>query len=253
MSRYQSYMICTAPRSGSTLLCSLLAATGVAGRPDSHFHRPSLADWQEAHGITPDAAAPERDILQAVVRAAIAEGSGDTGMFGLRMQRHSFDYFMASLAVLHPGLPDDVARIRAAFGHTLFIHLTRRDKVEQAVSLTRASQTGLWHVAPDGAELERLAPHREPAYDAEAIRAGVAEMTAADRDWEAWFAREGITPHRITYDALSADPAGTLGALLDRLVPGRDAARDVGPGTRKLADATSADWVARFRAENGLT
>src|SRR3954467_13591327 len=32
-----SYLVCATPRSGSTLLCELLAATGVAGRPAEHF------------------------------------------------------------------------------------------------------------------------------------------------------------------------------------------------------------------------
>ncbi|MEO1275711.1 MAG: Stf0 family sulfotransferase [Pseudomonadota bacterium] len=47
----RSYVICTAPRSGSTLLCHLLRATGVAGWPGSHFHRPSLTGWLDAYGL----------------------------------------------------------------------------------------------------------------------------------------------------------------------------------------------------------
>lgn len=29
----EAYVICTAPRSGSTLLCRMLGATGIAGQP----------------------------------------------------------------------------------------------------------------------------------------------------------------------------------------------------------------------------
>ena len=29
----------------------------------------------------------------------------------------------------------------------------------------KAQQTGLWHIAPDGTELERVAPAQEPHYD----------------------------------------------------------------------------------------
>ena len=43
MAKYESYVLCTSPRSGSTLLCKLLAATGVAGNPDSYFHRPAVS------------------------------------------------------------------------------------------------------------------------------------------------------------------------------------------------------------------
>jgi trehalose 2-sulfotransferase len=32
-----AYLVCATERSGSTLLCELLAATGVAGRPEEYF------------------------------------------------------------------------------------------------------------------------------------------------------------------------------------------------------------------------
>ncbi|MEZ5715175.1 MAG: Stf0 family sulfotransferase [Paracoccaceae bacterium] len=245
-----AYVICTAPRSGSTLLCNLLAATGVAGNPDSHFHEPSLAGWLEAYGLTPRPGAGEREVLEAVFAAARAEGSRG-GMFGLRMQRHSFDFFAGRLAVLFPDRAGDRARIEAAFGPVRFIHLSRGDKVEQAVSFVRARQTGLWHAAPDGSELERLSPPAEPRYDARAIAVEVEALTAQDRAWQDWFAREAIAPMRLGYDALAADPGAALRRVLGFL--GRDpaAAEGVVPGVAKLSDALSRDWVARFRAERG--
>ena len=86
------------------------------------------------------------------------------------MQRHSFDFFTEKLLSFYPEHSNDVERFQAAFGRTLFVHLTRRDKVAQAVSYVKAQQTGLWHAAPDGTELERLSRPQEPAYDASEIR-----------------------------------------------------------------------------------
>ena len=246
---YDAYVLCTAPRSGSTLLCRLLAATGIAGRPGSHFHEPSLAEWLADHDLTEVPGRPERDTVAAVFAAAIEHGRGGTPIFGLRLQRHSFAFFTEKLALLHPEHAGDVARIEAAFGRTLFIHLTRADKIEQAVSLVRAEQTGLWHRAADGSELERTAPPREPSYDFESIRAAYEQLMGYERDWADWFARESLDPLRLTYDALSADPAGTLAAVLEALGLAREAAGGVTPGTARLADATSRDWVVRFRAE----
>src|SRR5215218_666735 len=34
-----TYFVCATPRSGSTLLCKSLAATGVAGKPEEYFER----------------------------------------------------------------------------------------------------------------------------------------------------------------------------------------------------------------------
>lgn len=252
MAKYESYVICTSPRSGSTLLCKLLAATRIAGNPDSYFHGASISDWMAELGLAPSPSASEIELLESVFRAAITEGTLGTGIFGLRLQRHSFDFFTRKLAVLHPEHASDAERFRAAFGRTLFVHLTRRDKVEQAVSYVRAQQSGLWHVAPDGTELERLGPPQEPVYDGSKLRTRFSEMTAHDRDWDLWFAAQGIDPLRITYEALSLAPAEILGAVLSRLGLDREAANGVRPGFGKLADSVSQDWVARFRSECDL-
>lgn len=188
-------------------------------------------------------------MLEQIFRAAMAKGSRDTGMFGLRLQRHSFDFFMRKLAVLHPGHPSDRARIEAAFGSTLFIYLTRPDKVEQAVSCVKALQTGLWHRSPDGTELERLSPPQEPVYRPSEIRFTYNEFLAFDLRWQHWFQAQGIAPYQITYDALSADPLGTLKSLLVELGLDASAAGGVVPGVAKLADATNREWAEKFRAE----
>lgn len=251
MGNYTSYVICTSPRSGSTLLCKLLAATGVAGKPGSYFHDGSLSAWLGYYDLVPDEAATEREVLSEIFAAAIAEGSAGTGMFGLRLQRHSFDFFSQKLAVLHPNPPSGQQRFQAAFGHTAYLHLTRRDKVAQAVSYVKAEQTGLWHAAPDGSELERLSPPQAPAYAPDKIAAQVEEMTAFDRQWESWFEAERLAPLVLTYEALSADPVGTLKRVLEHLGLNPEAAAGVEPGVAKLADEISKDWVARFRAERG--
>lgn len=252
MSVFDSFVICTSPRSGSTLLCKLLAATGVAGKPGSHFHEPSIASWLAYYQLEAAPGAAPRDTLVRIFDAAVTKGAGGTGMFGLRLQRHSFAFFVEQLGVLHPGLPNDRASFEAAFGRTLFIHLTRPDKVGQAVSCLKAEQTGLWHVAPDGTEIERNAPPAEPTYDGPGLRRLYDEFSGFDAAWPAWFAAEGIRPLRITYDELSADPQATLRRVLRGLGLDPAAADPVVPGVAKLADQTSAEWVSRFRAENGL-
>jgi LPS sulfotransferase NodH len=247
-----SYMICTAPRSGSTLLCRLLAETGVAGRPASHFHEPSLAEWTRRLGVDPGAGASEGEIVETCIQAALARGRSDNGLFGLRLQRPSFDFFFSRLTLL---CPDDVTerpRFERVFGRTLFIHLSRADKVEQAVSCLKAEQTGLWHVAADGSDLERVGPPREPEYEGQALQAWVDAMVGYDRDWKAWLDAEAITPVRIDYDDLSRDPQGTVRRILAALGLDPAAADQISPSVRKMADETNRDWVARFRAEAGL-
>ncbi len=252
MTDYASYLICTAPRSGSTLLCRLLAETGVAGRPASHFHEPSLAEWTRRLGVDPAADASEGEVVEACIQAALARGRSENGVFGLRLQRPSFAFFFSNLALVHADGGSERARFEGVFGRTLFIHLSRADKVEQAVSCLKAEQTGLWHVAADGSDLERVGPPCAPEYDRQKLQAWVDAMVGYDRDWNAWFAAEAITPVRIAYDDLSADPKGTVRRVLGALGLDPAAADRVSPSVRKMADETNRDWAARFRAEAGL-
>ena len=183
----------------------------------------------------------------------MARGRSANGIFGLRLQRPSFPFFFSNLALVHPGAMSDRERFEQVFGRTLFIHLSRTDKVEQAVSCLKAEQTGLWHVAADGSDLERVGPPRAPEYDRVAIQAWVEAMAGYDRDWSAWYAAEAITPVRIGYDELSADPQGVLAHVLAELGLNPTAAARVSPSVRKMADDINKDWASRFRADAGLT
>ena len=154
---------------------------------------------------------------------------------------------MEKLAVLHPDQATDRGRLERAFGKTLFIHLTRPDKVAQAVSYVKAQQTGLWHKAPDGTEIERLAPPAEPAYDSHAIGESYQQFLGFDRDWRTWFEDQGITPFEISYEALSDDPTAVLKSVLEQFGLNTGVAETVRLPVARLADATNADWCSRFR------
>ncbi|MEM8685680.1 MAG: Stf0 family sulfotransferase [Pseudomonadota bacterium] len=235
---------------GSTLLCRLLAATAIAGKPASYFHEPSVAEWANDLDLRLDPALPEPQALSRIFDAVVSQGSAGTGLFGLRLQRHSFDFFMRKLAVVQPGFQSDQDRLTAAFGRTSFIYLSRRNKVDQAVSYVKAGLSGLWHAAPDGTELERLSEPQPLVYDASRIGASVAQFTAFDRQWEDWFQAEGIAPLRLTYEALAECPQKVLSTVLDHFGLDAGAAAGVQPGVAKLADGVSAEWVRRYRAEH---
>lgn len=247
--KYSSYVICTSPRSGSTLLCTLLASTGVAGNPASYFHKPSISAWLKSFDLVLDATTTERDVLDKIFTVAIAQGTLDTGMFGLRLQRDSFDFLSQQLAVLYPDLPNDSSRFHEAFGRTAYIHLIRDDKIDQAVSCVKSEQTGLWHLGLNGNELERVSPPQSPTYDPIRIGACVREMEARDRQWERWFKTESVAPLCVKYEALSDQPIKILRKILDHLGLDSEAAIDVKPGVAKMADGTNQEWVARYRSE----
>lgn len=246
---FDSYIICGTPRTGSTLLCDLLAATNRAGAPDSFYGRKFMPDWAAAWHLPDPATMSERDYAVAYLDAAMRAGKAGTQIFGLRLMRENLDELSALLDLIHPGLSSDRARFERAFGRIRYIHLFRENKLEQAISYIKAEQTGLWHVAPDGTEIERLAPPREPRYDFARLQAEVAKLEAYDAAWHAWFEAQGVEPLRVGYETLSADPAASLISICKALCIAAPDAADVKPGVAKLSDATSRDWLRRYRLD----
>lgn len=243
---HASLILCATPRSGSTLLCDLLTASGVAGRPASFYRREGIGDWAERLGVPAgEGIAFERAYLEAVRQ----HGTGDTGMFALRLMWPSLPELSARLAQLIPGLPSDAARFEHAFGTPLYLHLSRRDKVAQAVSRLKAEQTGLWHLTADGSERERTAPPQAPRYDGDRLAAFVAEAEADDAAWTAWFAQQSITPLRVHYESVSTDPGAAVATILSTLGRSPEAARAVEVRTARMADAENLTWIDRFTRE----
>lgn len=246
-----AYIICATPRTGSTLLCDLLAGTGVAGRPDAFYRRESIGDFIAEWGadLSPpyEGEAFEREYLAA----AVQHGSADTGQFGIRIMWPSLAEMDARFAPLFPDARTTSARFAAAFGAPVYILLSRRDKLAQAISRVRAEQTGLWHRHADGSERERSAPGRLPEYDAAAITAQMEEDTAHEDNWIAWLADQGIAPIRLAYEDLASDPRATLAGLLETLGHDPALADKAEVRTARLTDAINVEWAARYRKQTG--
>lgn len=246
---FDAYIICGTPRTGSTLLCNLLASTKRTGDPHSFYRRQDILEWAEEWGLPGHGTMSESDFNVAYLNAAITAGRGGTDIFGLRLMRENLGELSAILDRIHPGLPSDKARFERAFGRVLYLHLSRQDKLAQAISRVKAEQTGLWHIASDGTELERVGPPGEPRYDFQRIRNEVRELEAFDTAWNVWFAQQDIIPLRIGYERLAADPAATLIAICEALGVQAPDAADVRPGVARLSDEMSLDWMRRYRLD----
>ncbi len=245
----RAYVICGTPRSGSTLLCEMLWATKAAGRPNSYYREQDVLHWAEQWGLShPDGletAAFDRAYLAAMREA----GSAGTGLFGLRIMKASLADASRRLARATDSDADLAELFERAFGRTLYIHVTRGDKVAQAVSRLRAEQSGIWHLRADGSVLEGNAVAGPISYDRGRIAQFVSELHEDDKGWNAFFANRGIEPLRLSYETTMADPQAALGNVLSALHLGPDLARTVPVITAKMGDETSKDWVERFREE----
>jgi LPS sulfotransferase NodH len=249
--RFASYILCGTPRSGSTLLCGMLAATGVAGRPNSYFREQNILDWARDWGVQPPKGPADVDFDRSYIAAMLREGSAGTGVFGLRLMWGSLGEAAERLSRIR-GTPADAATLfEEAFGPTLYIHLSRLDKVSQAVSLVRAEQSGLWHISGNGTVLEGAASPQPLSYDADRIDAVLTELEADDAAWADFFATRQAEPLKLTYETVTAAPQLALAYILSALGRNPEIAKAIDAGTAKMADATSIAWVERFRKESG--
>lgn len=244
-----SYIICATPRSGSTLLCDLLTDTQVAGCPDSFFRREDFLEWASYFDVSVTNWGNEQEFDQSYLTAVLQEGTGGTSIFGMRLMWESLSELSKRLASFHPGLPNDNARFQAVFGSPRYVHLTRENKVAQAVSRLKAEQSGLWHLCADGTERERLKFGQAPVYDAGSLAKIVARLEEQDAAWSNWFVQQEVEPICITYEALSDNPLVVLEVVLAALGLDPAIAKTVTPRTAKLADSQSREWAERFREE----
>lgn len=227
------YALCATPRSGSTLLCSLLRSSGVAGAPQSLFRAEDRQDFARDWGIArADGGFDWADYL----RAARVAGRGGTPVFAVRLMWET----LRDVEGLLGG-----ATLEQALGPLRFVHLFRRDLVAQAVSLHRALHSGVWHLG-----IEEAAVPGVPRYDFTAIDGHVRAAEAANAGWTRWFAARGIVPLRVAYEDLAADPVATAQAVLVHV--GVTAAGPLHAPNRRMADAESAVWIARYRDEAGV-
>jgi LPS sulfotransferase NodH len=237
----RAWAIASIPRSASTLLGRLAGSTGAVGEAKEWLNPMQMRDFERR--LAPDRGtrlrhAPLVGPLQGLAgsgrwdRARLAaylariQGvrTGPSGVFGLKIHGHHFDRWEADLEAVLPPIT--------------WVVITREDRVAQAVSWYRALQTGRW-AATQRAWLP-------PVYDRARIAALEARIAAMEARWDAVFAARGVAPLRLTTEALVADPAGTVRAVLAHVgVPDRPIAA---VPTHPQADAISAGWIARFRA-----
>ena len=252
-----SYLVCATPRSGSTLLCEALKATGKAGRPEEYFEavpatgiprepRDYLAGLDDAaahrliEGARPRAPAYSdvRDVRRYEDHLARVRDWGTTpnGVFGAKlMWAHLID-----LALL-TGSASPAEAAAALFGEPRCLWVRREDRVRQAVSLWRAMQTQSWRSE---------AAEREPRYSFAALRHLTGALEADDAAWERFFATSGLSVLKVGYGELVRDLQGTLDRALDHIgVPHPRGDLDCTPPMRRQSDDLSDAWVAAYERE----
>jgi trehalose 2-sulfotransferase len=231
------------------MLCDLMAATGVLGRPASYYRSQSITDWAEKLGVAKNVETGSEEFECAYLTSIRNHGTDASGMFGLRLMWDTVEGLVERLGMIYPDAPSDHALFERAFGQPVYVSLAREDTVAQAVSLVRAKQSGQWHFASDGSVRQGAKAPKPINYDAKAITQELMTIVKDDAAWRAWFESQAISPVEVTYEALSRHPKTVIAGLLEAVGQDPAIAQDVAPATAKTADEESRKWIARYRKE----
>lgn len=248
----RSYVIACTPRVGSHLLSDALTSAGIAGRPREWVLRftPDTAPrtpMDRMKLVTQPPPQERYDLAEdaAHIRKVLAAGTGENGVFGIVV--HWFvlqDAVRRLQAFLDTAEPAPHRVLSSALPGLSYVWLRRRDRVAQAVSWYKAIQTGTYvgrHARGGDDEDERL------RFDYGKIRYLLTALTSFENAWGSFFSSNGLTPHVLYYEDLSAQYVSTIRSVLDFLrldATGVDIAR---PRHEKYADARSLEWIEQFK------
>ena len=218
------YVVASTPRSGSTLLCSRLWSTGLAGAPKEYFNPVHRRDFG-ARWPVEDARGYGRLLRRHRTTA--------NGRFGCKLH-------LGQLHALEEEAPlDEVLGAAPAF-----VRIVRADRVAQAISWARVRQTGQW--------TSEQPARGAPRYDEGAIRECLARIGRLEAGWDAWLAARPGEPRVIVrYEDLVRDPERTVARVLNALGVASDARVASATPLRPQADDVSRAWRRRFERAPG--
>lgn len=231
-----SYVLCGTPRTGSTLACSLLTSTGVAGRPESYFREPDHRTWAARFGVSVQGGGEPS--YPELVAGAVRFGSTPNGVFAARVMWGTMSRIVSGLGPTRDQRDVDV--LEEAFGALRFVHLQRRDVVGQAVSWARAEQTAYWQHG----DVVRA----EPRLDLDQVDELVATIQTHNAAWRSWFADQAVEPLDVDYESLVAQPGQTVAEILRRVGTRPPAGWQPASPHEQQADEINADWARQYRA-----
>lgn len=248
----RTLLICSHPRSGSTLLGEYLHATDLFGCPLEYFHRgfrPAFAErWQ----------APT---MQSLIEAAWRHRTAPGGLFSAKLFWQDMEDIVEELEPsILVGLREETGTqaspevyrhlyrlLTSLFPQPSFIYLSRQDRVRQAVSALVATCTRQWRDVPGQG---RQQPAEEAVYDYERILGLIAFADQSHNHWQRFFTANEITPFRLSYEELIAKECHALLALFARLgytgaLPVQRLQRQANQETEKLLARFLRDYQAR--------
>jgi len=240
----RTIVICTHPRSGSTLLGEALYFAQDLGCPLEYFHRGFRPGLERQWGVSG---------IAEFARAVHEKRTGPNGTLAIKLFWRDIE------DLLHEMQPDEFGAsgspapstylliqelIAPLMPNPIFVYLKRCDEVRQAVSSVTAAQSGRWRLIPG---VEEKAALQEPAYSSDRIAGQIGFSRYCHDHWIRFFEAARITPFRLTYEEIDRDYRGSMGSLFSFLGSNSEVPE---MRMRRQSNADTEAFVLRFLQEN---
>ncbi|MBJ3776703.1 Stf0 family sulfotransferase [Acuticoccus mangrovi] len=185
----QITVVCMTPRSGSGYLGSILRENGF-GPTREHFRIVGGA-------LERDAAKIKRKSYEEYFRNKVQQRTENRN-FTVKLGWPQF------APIYYSGVFSFYLR------DATYIYLTREDIISQAISRYIANETGYFHT-PDKGDSQNDLVH----FDYNGIRKHLEFLVEMQGDWERFFASEGLSPVRITYEQVASNPTAAFAKIAE--------------------------------------
>lgn len=248
----QLLVIASVERTGSTLLCSLLRRTELAGTPVEYLniHTHNFSRFRQRFGV-PKLRVAYRPIGWLRTRigrfawrniswfepssyrqylSTVAQvNTTSNGVFGIKMHWNQYERHMLDL-----GLTVDFWEVPIKW-----VRISRQDEIRQAISFVRAAQSSSWN--------SNMEIKQEPVYDGPAIVAALKRISAENASWQTYFEQHNIRPLHISFEQLTGEMDSTVRLVMDYI--GVQLGEVPDPQTKRQSDSATGEWATRFVEE----
>jgi LPS sulfotransferase NodH len=223
------YFIAITPRSGSSYLCDLMSQINRFGNPHELINQDNMPRFmKDSPGRNPD----------EYIRNVLRDRQTENGVSGLKASWFQFENFTGYMNNL---------RYLSEFK---YIYLTRGNLAAQAVSLYKATSTGVFHTDTTHPQ-EALAKLDALEYDYESIKYWYDHIVAQEKGWQNYFYENRIYPLCISYEDIEENALKVLQRIATYI--GVEANTIYIPINnsvyKKISDIRNAQWTRRFSIE----
>lgn len=213
-------MIATLPRSGSTAFCLDLWRTGLLGAPLEYTNLELMQEDRRWRKLL----RRELHFWKELQRVR----TGQNGVF-------SYKFFVMQYVDILNNKP----KLLPCITPTHVVYFTRKDKLAQAISYSKAMRSGAWFAnAPT---------HKPCGYDEAHIQKCRDLLSRQEQSWEHVFDITNTSPLRIEYEDFLSAPNPVVQSILQYVVPGSLARTRLQiPQIQIQRDETSESWKQRL-------